>query len=129
MPYFIAWDDEIPAGDRDRVKNVLLCKRDSPPEEYIRKVSSAFSSMKEELLSGRWDVVILDEINVALYYKLISIKDVRELMDSKPEKVELVFTGRNIPEEIISRANLVSEIREVKHPYSSGVPARRGIDF
>ncbi|MEM3676214.1 MAG: cob(I)yrinic acid a,c-diamide adenosyltransferase [Thermoplasmataceae archaeon] len=129
MPYFIAWEGDIPDEDIVRVKNVIVCKRGHPPEDYRKKVYNAFNKMKEELNGKNWDVVILDEINVALYYNLIGIEDVIDVIDNKPASVELVFTGRNIPEEILGRAQLISEIKEIKHPYGAGVPARRGIDF
>ncbi|MEM0159121.1 MAG: cob(I)yrinic acid a,c-diamide adenosyltransferase [Thermoplasmataceae archaeon] len=129
MPYFIAWEGDIPDEDIVRVKNVIVCKRGHPPEDYRKKVYNAFNKMKEELNGKNWDVVILDEINVALYYNLIGIEDVIDVIDNKPVSVELVFTGRNIPEEILGRAQLISEIKEIKHPYGAGVPARRGIDF
>jgi len=80
-------------------------------------------------MSGEYDIVILDEINVAMHLKLIPIKEVVELIRNKPKHVELVLTGRNAPKEIIEAADLVTEMKEVKHPYKKGMLARLGIEF
>jgi cob(I)alamin adenosyltransferase len=79
--------------------------------------------------SGTYDVVILDEINVALHLKLINPKEVLKLIINKPENVELVLTGRNAPDEIIEIADLVTEMKEVRHPFNNGVQARKGIEY
>ncbi len=128
-PYFIAWEGDIPKEDAIKVKNVRICKRGEPPADYLEMVQNEFGKMYEETVSGKWDTVILDEINVALHYNLLQKEQVIKLIDDKPGNVELVMTGRAIPEEIMTRADLVTEMREVRHPYSKGVPARRGVDF
>jgi cob(I)alamin adenosyltransferase len=76
-----------------------------------------------------YDLVILDEINVAVDFNLISLKDVIELIEHKPESLELVLTGRYASPEIIKHADIVSEILEIKHPYQKGVQSRKGIDW
>lgn len=129
MPYFIAWEDDIPLEDRKKVKNVKICKKGQPPQEYVDMVQSSFSETYDQVMSGKWDIVIMDEVNVAIYYSLLKIDDLLKLIDNKPKHVELVFTGRKMPEEILKRADLITEMNEIKHPYSSGEPARRGIDF
>jgi cob(I)alamin adenosyltransferase len=78
---------------------------------------------------NRFDLVILDEINVALELKLFDVQDVLKLIEKTPPKTELVLTGRNAPAEIIDRADLVSEIKEIKHYFKNGTKARRGIEF
>ncbi len=80
------------------------------------------------LQSGDYDLVILDEINVAIFKKLIPLQEVFNLIDSKPEHVELVLTGRYADERLIERADLVTEMKEIKHYFSSGVKARKGIE-
>ncbi|NLB83843.1 MAG: cob(I)yrinic acid a,c-diamide adenosyltransferase [Synergistaceae bacterium] len=80
------------------------------------------------LSSGEYDLVILDEISVALSFGLLKIEDVLELMEKKPHHVELVLTGRNPPPEMVAGADLVTDMREIRHPYSRGILARRGID-
>ncbi|OGO16011.1 MAG: cob(I)yrinic acid a,c-diamide adenosyltransferase [Chloroflexi bacterium RBG_16_48_7] len=84
---------------------------------------------REQIVSNKYDLVILDEILIALHIKLLSMNDVMDLIDQKPESVELVMTGRNAPQEIIDRADLVTEMRMIKHPFSTGVAGRRGIEF
>lgn len=129
MPYFIGWENEVPAEDIGRVKNLVICKRDSPPEEYRKKVQAYMTQLTDTWKDAESDIVILDEVNVALYYRLIDMEQVMYLIDNKPENVELVFTGRKMPDEIVGRADLVTEMVEIKHPYRSGISARRGVDF
>jgi cob(I)alamin adenosyltransferase len=97
-------------------------------KEDVRLAEEAFQLAKKVIAGGEYDVVILDEVNVALDLKLISLEDVLQVIGSKPEHVELVLTGRNAPKEIIELADLVTEMREVKHPFSRGFPARKGIE-
>jgi cob(I)alamin adenosyltransferase len=84
---------------------------------------------KDVVQKGGYDLVILDEINVAVNFNLISLTDVLELLEKKPETLELVLTGRYAPPDIIKHADIVSEILEIKHPYQKGVQSRKGIDW
>lgn len=84
---------------------------------------------KAALVSGDFRIVILDELNMALWFELISLEAVIELLDARPAEVELILTGRRAHPEIIERADLVTEMREVKHYYSQGVGARPGIEM
>ena len=84
--------------------------------------------MSNIIADGKHEIVVLDEINIAIYYKLISVDEVLELINNKPENVELVLTGRNVDEKIIERADLVTEMREIKHYYQNGIHARKGIE-
>jgi len=102
--------------------------KDNPHPEDVRLAREALVKAKEILTGGRYDIVILDEINGAVSFGLISVDDVLELMRSKPDDVELVLTGRNADEKIIEAADLVTEMREIKHYYKAGVPARIGIE-
>jgi cob(I)alamin adenosyltransferase len=87
-----------------------------------------YEEVKDILLSGQYDVVILDEANVAARYGLITAQDLLELMALKPKKVELVITGRYADEKVMQAADLVTEMREIKHYREQGVAARRGIE-
>lgn len=102
--------------------------KDNPHPEDVRLAREALVKAKEVLIGGRYDIVILDEINGAVSFGLIRVDDVLELMRSKPDNVELVLTGRNADEKIIEAADLVTEMREIKHYYKAGVPARIGIE-
>lgn len=98
------------------------------PEDYDL-AAKALSYANEVLHSGEVDLLILDEINNALYYQLISLDDVMSLINNKPLDVEMVFTGRNAPEWLLEKADLVTEMREIKHPYHKGIGVRKGIEY
>ena len=99
-----------------------------PAEEDIRAAQDALSEILKILRSGKYKVVVLDEANIATFFELISVDDLEAVIDEKPEDVELVITGRNADPKIIDRADLVTEMREVKHYYTEGVQARDGIE-
>lgn len=101
----------------------------NPDPVDIEWAKKGFAMAKEAILSGDYDIVILDEINVAVDFGLIPKSEVLELLDSKPESVELILTGRNAPPEVIDRADLVSEMVERKHYYQKGVKVREGIEI
>jgi cob(I)alamin adenosyltransferase len=100
-----------------------------PKEEDVRLAMEAFELAEKVVANGEYDIVVLDEVNVALGLKLIDVDDVVRLVKSKPNHVELVLTGRNAPAEIIELADLVTEMKEVKHPFKKGVPPRKGIEY
>ncbi len=81
------------------------------------------------MLGGRYDILILDEIFVALYRGSITSEQVIRLLEKKPENLEIILTGRYAPQEIIQKADLVTEMREVKHPINAGIKARKGIEY
>jgi cob(I)alamin adenosyltransferase len=99
-----------------------------PPTEDVQLAEKAFLLAKKVVESGEYDLVILDEINVALSLRLINLEQVLNLIRNKPAHVELVLTGRYAPPEIIEAADLVTEMREVKHPFRKGVSPREGIE-
>ncbi|MEM3699803.1 MAG: cob(I)yrinic acid a,c-diamide adenosyltransferase [Candidatus Bathyarchaeia archaeon] len=100
-----------------------------PSQEDVKLAEEALALAEETVKSGEYDMVILDEINVALNLKLIKTEKVVELVKKKPKHVELVLTGRYAPNEIIEAADLVTEMKEIKHPYNKGFQARKGIEF
>lgn len=97
--------------------------------EDRRVAQEAFGRAKELLTSGEYDIFICDEINGAVSFGLIDVEQVLELINLKPEQVELVLTGRNADEKVIEAADLVTEMRELKHYYKANVPARTGIEM
>lgn len=103
--------------------------RQNPAPEDVQQAEEALLHSLDVLHKGQYDVVILDEINVALDYKLVSLEQVQEIIEARPPHVELVLTGRNAHPQVIARADLVTEMVEVKHPYSTGVKGRRGIEY
>jgi cob(I)alamin adenosyltransferase len=103
--------------------------RDNPDPVDIEQANQALDHARQTLTSGDYDIVILDEINVALDYNLIGLDKVLALYESKPEKVELVLTGRDAHPEIVKRADLVTEMLDIKHPFDEDVGGRRGIEY
>jgi cob(I)alamin adenosyltransferase len=96
----------------------------------LRPITEQTLSFAEETLTrGEYDVVILDEIFAALSKKLITTSQVIDLINKKPERVELILTGRGAPREVIRRADLVTEMVAVKHPFTRGITARKGIEY
>jgi len=89
----------------------------------------AVEEARVEIASGRWDMVVLDEIVYALGYNLLEEQDLLDLIDIKPAGLHLVLTGRNAPQSVIDRADLVTEMKEVKHPYRQGIKAQKGVEF
>ncbi len=102
---------------------------DSVTPEQQAAAQDGLKRIRQALHSGRYDIVILDEVNVALHFGLLTEEELLNLIDKKPAGVELVLTGRRAPPGIIDRADLVTEMREVKHPYQRGMEARPGIEF
>ncbi|MBT1247652.1 MULTISPECIES: cob(I)yrinic acid a,c-diamide adenosyltransferase [unclassified Thermosipho (in: thermotogales)] len=97
-----------------------------PTKEDIDAAQNGFKRIKE--IVNEYDVVILDEINIAIYYNLISIDEVLKFL-KEIKDVEIVLTGRYAPKEFIDIADLVTEMREIKHYYKKGIKARKGIEF
>jgi cob(I)alamin adenosyltransferase len=97
--------------------------------EDIGLAQEGLAAARAAMLSGRFDLVILDEINVALFFELLTVQDVLDLIDAKPPRVELVLTGRRVPQAILDRADYVTIMQEAKHPYQRGIQARKGIEY
>jgi len=100
-----------------------------PKQEDIELAQEAFKLAQKIVATGEYDIVILDEVNMALNLKLINVADIVELAKNKPKHVELIFTGRDAPHEIIEIADLVTEMKEIKHPFQKGTPPRKGIEY
>ena len=103
--------------------------KEKPEQVDIDLAQKGLTYAKEIICKNRYDVVILDELNVALDYQLVSVSDVIQVLKEKPESLELVLTGRSASPEIIKHADVVSEILEIKHPFQKGVLSRKGIDW
>ena len=101
----------------------------SPKEDHEKYAEEAMKICKEKILSDRYDLVILDEINYAVNLGLINSSSVIDLIKIKPDRLDLVLTGNHAKVEIIELADLVTEMKEVKHPFRSGIKAKKGIDF
>jgi cob(I)alamin adenosyltransferase len=102
---------------------------EDPDKEDIRLAKNALARADEVIVGGEYDVVILDEINVAVNFGLVGIAEVIKLLKKSPEHLELILTGRYMPEEFSQFADMITECRELKHYFSKGVQARRGFDY
>jgi len=101
---------------------------ETDPED-IRMVEDAWAEAAAAILSGDWDLVVLDEINYAIGYKMLDPEKVAEVLRQKPEMVHVILTGRNAHPILVELADTVTEMREVKHAYEKGILAQRGIEF
>ncbi|MFQ3550388.1 MAG: cob(I)yrinic acid a,c-diamide adenosyltransferase [Armatimonadota bacterium] len=99
-----------------------------PCEEDVVAAREGFDEIRDIVISGKYDIVILDEANIAVYYNMIDLSELLDLIKNKPDNVELIITGRYAKPELIEAADLVTEMKEIKHYYNSGVPARKGIE-
>ena len=102
---------------------------EKPDPEDVRLAEETWKYASEEILSGRYDMVILDEINYAISYKMLAPEPVAEILKRKPHMVHVILTGRNAHPILLEMADLVTEMREVKHPYQKGILAQRGIEY
>ena len=103
--------------------------RDNPDPRDVRMAQEALQHGLDVIASGKYDVIILDEINVALDFGLLSLEQVLGLLDAKLPQTELVLTGRAAHPQVVERADLVTEMREIKHPYQAGIKGRKGIEY
>ncbi len=103
--------------------------KDNPSKEDVELAKKGFERAKEVILSNEYDMVVLDEANVALDYCLIKLDDVIDLIKNKPPNLELILTGRYAPDEILEIADLVTKTNEIKHHYQKGIQAREGIEY
>jgi cob(I)alamin adenosyltransferase len=101
---------------------------ETDPED-IRLVEEAWAEARAAILSGAWDMVVLDEINYAIGYKMLDAAAVAETLREKPEMVHVILTGRNAHPLLVELADTVTEMREVKHAYEKGILAQRGIEY
>tara|TARA_Y100000590_G_scaffold174033_1_gene198967 strand:- start:3909 stop:4442 length:534 start_codon:yes stop_codon:yes gene_type:complete len=101
----------------------------SPKEVHEKYADDALKICREKIFSEKYNVVILDEVNYAINLGLISVDEIIKLIKEKPDNLDLVLTGNHAKNEIIELADLVTEMKEIKHPFKSGIKAKKGIDF
>src|ERR1700747_3090168 len=102
---------------------------EKPDPEDVRMVEEAWAEADRAILSGEWDMVVLDEINYAISYGMLDPAKVVETLKARPEMVHVILTGRNAHPSLVEIADTVTEMREVKHAYQKGILAQRGIEF
>lgn len=99
-----------------------------PVKEDILAAEKGLKTVADVLKNKSYDIVVLDELNVAIYYKLFSVEEVINILEEKAENIEVIITGRYAPQELIDMADLVTEMKEIKHYYRTGIQARKGIE-
>lgn len=119
----------LPGVALARFGQLSFCDPENVKEEEKEEARKALQAAREAMLSGNYDLVVLDEVNVAAAWGLVEVVEVERLVKDKPPQVELVLTGRYADPRLIELADLVTEMTEVKHPYTQGIKARRGIDY
>jgi cob(I)alamin adenosyltransferase len=111
-------------------KGYVQIKGDKFPfEEHVKAATRALQFAKDEILSKKYNIVILDEINIALDKELLTVEEIAKLIQQKPPNLHLVLTERNAPEKLIQVADLVSEVKEIKHLYKKGILAQKGVEY
>jgi len=130
-PFFIAKGGMLSDKECEKWRDKLVIfPPGQPPADYLAIVAAGLNRAKEAVESGEYDLVVLDEVICALYFGLLRWEDLLALIDSKAANTELVLTGRGAPRELLERADLVTEMKEIKHYYATqGVEARLGIDY
>ena len=108
--------------------DVRCIRREEVTPDHVAQARQGLERAREAMLSGQYDIVVLDEINVTIWFGLLTVEEVLTFLDERPEHMEVILTGRRAPPELIERADLVTEMREVKHYYEQGVLAREGIE-
>ena len=98
-------------------------------EKLERECQEGLAFAKKLIQSRKYDLIILDEINIAMKDRLIEVNEILDLIKKKPKGVELILTGRRAPKKVMEAADLVTEMREIKHPYKKGIKGRRGIEY
>lgn len=128
-PFFVVKEGSMPEEELAKWRDkVVIFPPGKPPQEYVNIVAQGLAKAREAVSSGEYDLVVLDELNVALHFGLVTWEQVKEIIDMKKAGVELVLTGRGATPELIERADLVTEMKEIKHYYQQGVEARIGIE-
>lgn len=107
----------------------LMSKSEAERQQHIEAARKAMAEAEKVVVSGEYDLVILDEINYAIKFGLIEIADVLSLLEKKPLQEHILLTGRDAREELIDKADLVTEMKLIKHPFQKGIKAQRGIEF
>lgn len=108
--------------------DAFVFRKQLPGKKDIKAAQQALKKTREAMFSADYDIVILDEVCVAIHYALLKTQEVLFLLKAKPEPIELILTGRYCPPELIEEADLVTEMQEIKHYYRKGAVARKGIE-
>jgi cob(I)alamin adenosyltransferase len=103
--------------------------KDDPDPEVLAEAKKALDIAREAMLSGKYNVIVIDEIVIAAAWGIVDTDDVIALINDRPKNVELIMTGRGATDKLIEHADMVTECRKIKHPYDKGIYARKGLDY
>jgi len=103
-------------------------RKEDVTQNHMDQARQGLDRIKDAMLSGQYDMLVMDEINVTVWFGLLSAEDVLDVLNKRPDNIEVILTGRNAPREFIEAADLVTEMKEVKHYYTQGILARDGIE-
>ncbi len=139
--YIVQFMKEFPYNEQNSLKHLsewitieqfagddFVYKKEPPGKKEIDKARRGLATAKAKMLSGKYDLIILDEVCVSIYFGLFSDEEILTFMKQKPENVELILTGRYCPDNLMDKADLVTEMKEIKHYYQDGINARKGIE-
>ncbi len=139
--YIVQFMKEFPYNEQNSLKHLsewitieqfagddFVYKKQPPGKKEIDKARRGLATAKAKMLSGKYDLIILDEVCVSIYFGLFSDEEILTFMKQKPENVELILTGRYCPDNLMDKADLVTEMKEIKHYYQEGINARKGIE-
>ena len=139
--YIVQFMKEFPYNEQNSLKHLsewitieqfagddFVYKKEPPGKKDIDKARRGLATAKAKMLSGKYDLIILDEVCVSIYFGIFSDEEILTFMKQKPENVELILTGRYCPDNLMDKADLVTEMKEIKHYYQDGINARKGIE-
>ena len=128
-PFFIAEDGMMDEKTKEAFgDSVVIFPKDHPPVDYVALLSEGLRRATDVVATGEYHLIILDEINIALSFGLLQKGQMESLLEILPPETELVCTGRNAPQWLLDRADLITEMKEIRHYYEQGLPARKGIE-
>lgn len=117
----------LPNIEIEQLGESCFIEKEPKPSDIALAVQG-FEAVRKKIMSGQYHLVILDEVTIALYYKLFTVEALIDVIQNRPPHVELILTGRYCPDELVQIADLVTEMKEIKHYYTQGVLSRKGID-
>jgi cob(I)alamin adenosyltransferase len=139
--YIVQFMKEFPYNEQNSLRHLsewitieqfagddFVYKKEPPGKKEIDKARRGLATAKAKMISGKYDLIILDEVCVSIYFGIFSDEEILTFMKQKPENVELILTGRYCPDNLMDKADLVTEMKEIKHYYQDGINARKGIE-
>ncbi len=127
-PYFIAEEGQLTEAEKKSLGDVVFFPAGNPPREYVEACRKGLEKVLFAFSEDQYDIIILDEIIVALFFGLVSREDVEAVLAARPAHTELILTGRKAPDWLMEKADLVTEMKPIKHYFDRGVMNRRGIE-